>query len=45
MPTVLGQVVRSVDDTQRTTYTDKQRISGAVDKTVQCIQKKEPGLT
>lgn len=45
MPTVLGQVARAVDDTQRTTYTDKQGISGAVDKTVQRIQKKAPGLT
>lgn len=45
MPTVLGQVARAVDDAQRTTYTDKQGISGAVDKTVQRIQKKAPGLT
>lgn len=45
MPTVLGQVARALDDTQRTTYTDKQGISGAVDKTVQRIQKKAPGLT
>ena len=37
MSTVLGQIVRAVDDIQRITYIDKQRISGAVDKTVQRI--------
>lgn len=45
VPTLSGQIARAVDDTRRTTYTDKTGIEGALDKTLQQARNKTPGLS
>ena len=45
IPTVLGKVARSVDDTRRTTYTDKTGFAGTLDKTWRGVMNRMPGLS
>lgn len=46
IPTVAGQIARTIDNTRRSTYSDKDsEVARAVDKQVQKLENKIPGLT
>lgn len=45
VPTLAGQVARTVDNTRRSTYTDKEGIAGVVDKQLKKQMNKIPGLS
>jgi hypothetical protein len=45
VPTLLGQVARSVDDTRRNTYTDKTGIEGILGKATNKVLNKIPGVS
>jgi len=45
IPTLVGQIARTVDPTRRSTYTDKTGVSGVVDKKLTKIENKLPFLS
>lgn len=45
VPTMLGQVARSVDDTRRSTYTGKTGVPNVVGRQIESVQNKLPGLS
>lgn len=45
VPTELGNIARSVDDTRRTTYTGKSGIPNLVQKSINSTRNKIPGLS
>lgn len=45
VPTLLGQVARTVDNTRRSTYTDKGGFAGAADREITKMANKIPGLS
>lgn len=45
IPTELGNISRSIDNTRRSTYTEKTGAAGTVDRTIKNIQNKIPGLS
>jgi hypothetical protein len=45
VPTVAGQIARSVDDTRRTTYTGKEGVADTVGKLINKTKNKIPGLS
>lgn len=45
VPTMLGQVARSVDDTRRSTYTGTTGVGNVLGKQVNSVQNKVPGLS
>lgn len=45
VPTILGQVARAVDDTRRTTYSDKKETAKIIDTTLQKAGNKIPGVS
>lgn len=45
VPTLLGQVARTVDPTRRSTYTDKEGAVGVIDKQLKKQMNKIPGLS
>lgn len=45
VPTIAGQVARTIDPTRRATYTDKTGVAGVLDKQVKKQMNKIPGLS
>lgn len=45
VPSLLGQVARSVDDTRRSTYTGKTGVPNVVGRQIESVQNKLPGLS
>lgn len=45
VPTVGGQIARTIDNTRRSTYTDKESVSGVIDKQIKKQMNKIPGLS
>lgn len=45
VPTLLGQAARTVDNTRRSTYTDKEGFAGAADREITKMTNKIPGLS
>lgn len=45
VPTVLGQAARTLDNTRRSTYTEKEGVAGAVDRQLKQIKNKIPVLS
>lgn len=45
VPTILGQGARTIDNTRRSTYTEKQGVGRTVDKQIQKMQNKIPVLS
>ena len=45
VPTAGGQIARTIDNTRRSTYTDKESISGVIDKQIKKQMNKIPGLS
>ena len=45
IPSLLGNVSRSIDNTRRSSYTDKQGVMGTVDRTIKQIENKVPFLS
>lgn len=45
VPTILGQIARGIDDTRRSTYSDKTGVSGDIAYTQNKIENKLPGLS
>ncbi|MBO5473587.1 MAG: hypothetical protein J6A08_07370 [Lachnospiraceae bacterium] len=45
VPTLMGQIGRTVDNTRRSTYTDKTGFAGALDREVIKMTNKIPGLS
>lgn len=45
VPSLLGQVARSVDDTRRNTYTGKTGVPNVVGRQIESVQNKLPGLS
>ena len=45
VPTLAGQVARTVDPTRRSTYTDKEGVAGVLDKQLKKQMNKIPGLS
>ena len=45
VPTLAGQVARTIDPTRRSTYTDKEGVAGVLDKQLKKQINKTPGLS
>lgn len=45
VPTVLGQAARTLDNTRRSTYTEKEGVAGSIDRQLKQIQNKIPVLS
>lgn len=45
IPTIFGQIARGIDDTRRSTYSDKTGVSGDIAYTQNKIENKLPGLS
>ena len=45
VPTIAGQIARTVDPTRRSTYTDKEGVAGVIDKQLKKQMNKIPGLS
>ncbi|WP_034452423.1 hypothetical protein [Butyrivibrio sp. AE2032] len=45
VPTIAGQVARTIDPTRRSTYTDKEGVAGVLDKQLKKQMNKIPGLS
>lgn len=45
IPTLSGQIARSVDDARRDTYSDKTGTAGSIDKALNKVQNKIPALS
>lgn len=45
VPTVLGQVARTLDNTRRSTYTEKEGVAGSIDRQLKQIKNKIPVLS
>ena len=45
VPTVLGQAARTLDNTRRSTYTEKEGVAGSVDRQLKQIKNKIPVLS
>ena len=45
IPTLAGQVARTIDPTRRSTYTDKEGVAGVLDKQLKKQMNKIPGLS
>ena len=45
IPTIGGQVARTIDPTRRSTYTDKEGVAGVLDKQLKKQMNKIPGLS
>lgn len=45
LPTLLGQVARTVDNTRRSTYSDEEGVAKTFDKQLNKIENKIPGLS
>ena len=45
VPTVLGQVARTLDNTRRSTYTEKEGVAGSIDRQIKQIKNKIPVLS
>ena len=45
IPTAFGQVARTVDNTRRSTYTDKEGVAGTLEKQGRKLMNKIPGLS
>ena len=45
IPTLGGQIARTIDPTRRSTYTDKEGVAGILDKQTKKLMNKIPGLS
>ena len=45
VPTVLGQAARTLDNTRRSTYTEKEGVAGSIDRQIKQIKNKIPVLS
>lgn len=45
IPTASGQIARTIDNTRRSTYTDKEGVAGVIDKQLKKQMNKIPGLS
>ena len=45
VPTVLGQAARTLDNTSRSTYTEKEGVAGSIDRQIKQIKNKIPVLS
>ena len=45
IPTVSGQIARTIDNTRRSTYTDKEGVAGTLEKQGKKLMNKIPGLS
>ena len=45
LPTIGGQIARTIDPTRRSTYTDKEGVAGVLDKQLKKQMNKIPGLS
>lgn len=45
IPTFAGQLARTIDNTRRSTYTDKEGVAGVLDKQTKKLMNKIPGLS
>lgn len=45
VPTVLGQAARTLDNTRRSTYTEKEGVAGSIDRQLKQIKNKIPVLS
>lgn len=45
VPTISGQIARTVDNTRRSTYTDKEGVAGTLEKQGRKMMNKIPGLS
>ncbi len=45
IPTFSGQLARTIDNTRRSTYTDKEGAAGAIDRQIKKTMNKIPGLS
>ena len=45
VPTLGGQIARTIDPTRRSTYTDKEGVAGILDKQTKKLMNKIPGLS